>query len=361
MTTSSKAIHQKMTKLVINSLRDKHEIKKSYNPWVDFIMDGKNVKVNAHKIVGRRKKYVVMEYATDRKSDKYSPIDIQAFAIPGESKIYFIKKQDLYNQVDQGLQSNSFNFRITNTGDVLKNNGLCISIELNTFKGLKGMESIYKVYDGQDMSMDDKNKLVEQYEPLVNKMTKQFVSKVQCSWDDIKSMAYEGLAIAINTYDETKSNMNFLQYAAFAIRNNILTSLDNELRTVKMSAYAQKITAERGESSFTSVSLTTISGESGNDDRDVISKEYKHGLYDSASFQYGDIYNYIYQRINDSFPERDCQMFYMSFGINGYEEMKGKDIAKTLGVSEGLVSQKVKKIITFIRKDDDLCEMLSNL
>lgn len=205
------------------------------------------------------------------------------------------------------------------------------------------------------------NKLVKQYEPLVNKLTKQFTSKVQCSWDDVKSMAYEGLAIAINTYDETKSKMTFLQYAAFAIRNNILTSLDNELRTVKMSAYAQKITAERGESSFTSVSLTTISGESGNDDRDVISKEYKHGLYDSASFQYGDIYNYIYQRINDSFPERDCQMFYMSFGINGYEEMKGKDIAKTLGVSEGLVSQKVKKIITFIRKDDDLCEMLSNL
>ena len=174
-------------------------------------------------------------------------------------------------------------------------------------------------------------------------------------------MAYEGLAIAINTYDETKSKMTFLQYAAFAIRNNILTSLDNELRTVKMSAYAQSIAKERGDALFTSVSMTTICGESGNDDRDVISKEYKNGLYEGASFQYGDIYDYIYQRINDTFSERDCQMFYMSFGINGFEEMKGKDIAKTLGVSEGLVSQKVKKIITFIRKDDDLCEMLSNL
>ena len=41
--------------------------------------------------------------------------------------------------------------------------------------------------------------------------------------------------------------------------------------------------------------------------------------------------------------------------------MKGKDIAAEMGISEGLVSQKVKKIVTWIRKDNELCEMLSNL
>ena len=210
----------------------------------------------------------------------------------------------------------------------------------------------------------EQNKLAIQYEPLVNKITKQFAGKVCASWDEIKSMALEGLVIAFNTYDENRSEMTFLQFAGFAIRNNILTSLDNELRTVKMSAYAQKKAIEAGETLFTSVSMTTISGEKSstkNSESDNISKEYKYGLYEGPKWEYGDIYNYLYQRIENKFSERDCQIFYMAFGLNGYDEVKGKDIAKILNISEGLVSQKTKKIISFIRKDNDLCEMLSNL
>jgi DNA-directed RNA polymerase specialized sigma subunit len=41
--------------------------------------------------------------------------------------------------------------------------------------------------------------------------------------------------------------------------------------------------------------------------------------------------------------------------------MKGKEIAKEMGVSEGLVSNRNKKIIEWIRKDTNLCEVLANL
>ena len=51
----------------------------------------------------------------------------------------------------------------------------------------------------------------------------------------------------------------------------------------------------------------------------------------------------------------------MVFGLNGHEETKGKDIAKYFGISEGLVSQKVKKVIKFIKNDEELCEILGNL
>jgi DNA-directed RNA polymerase specialized sigma subunit len=51
----------------------------------------------------------------------------------------------------------------------------------------------------------------------------------------------------------------------------------------------------------------------------------------------------------------------MAFGLNGYEEFKGKEIAKELKISEGLVSQKIKKITKWIKQDADLCEMLQNL
>ena len=105
------------------------------------------------------------------------------------------------------------------------------------------------------MTEIERNNLVRDYEPLINKLTKQFVDKVHYPWAEIKSMAYEGLAIAMSTYDPERSKMTFTQFAGFAIRNNILTSLDNELRTIKMSAYAQKVSISSSISVFSLISL----------------------------------------------------------------------------------------------------------
>ena len=203
----------------------------------------------------------------------------------------------------------------------------------------------------------DRNELAKQYEPLVNKLTKQYTSRIQVEWNIVKSMAQEGLVIAMTSYDETKSKMTFTQFAAFAIRNNILSKLDEELRTVKLSSYAQKKAKEAGESLFNTVSIDQPVSA----DEDVKPREIVMGMYESAKFDDGDVYDYLYSRIDEKFLERDCKIFYKTFGLKGEEEMKGKDIAAEMGISEGLVSQKVKKIISWIRKDNELCEMLSNL
>lgn len=219
--------------------------------------------------------------------------------------------------------------------------------------------------DYRNSTLSERNKLVKQYEPLVNKITSQFHSRGLMAWDDIKSMAYEGFVIAINTYDSKKSKMTFTQFAAFAIRNNILTSIDNELRTVKMSAYAQKKANESGEAVFNSVSMSALTGSYADGltgkDNERMSKEYRYGLYEGARWETGNAYEYLYYRLENSFNERDCQIFYMSFGLKDYEDMKGKEIAKYFGISEGLVSQKVKKMINFIKKDGELREMMANL
>ena len=105
----------------------------------------------------------------------------------------------------------------------------------------------------------EKNQLVKQYEPLINKLVAQFINgNVKCSWKDLKSYAYEGFAIAIQKYDDSRSTMNFTQYAAFSIRNNILTALNNELRTVKLDAYAQKVVEKQGGSSFNMISIDSF-------------------------------------------------------------------------------------------------------
>ena len=210
----------------------------------------------------------------------------------------------------------------------------------------------------KDLTQEEKNKLAIQYEPLVNKLVNQWHKKGLTTWDQLKSMAYEGLALAINTYDDEKSKMNFMQYASFAIRNNILTSLDNELRTVKLSNYAQKKVTERGESLFNTVSID-VSIRADEDKRNP--QEIRLNMFTGAKFSDGDVFSYIYTRLETTFSEKDCVIFYKVFGLKGYDEMKGKDIAREFGVSEGLISQKIKRITTWIRKDNELCEMLQNL
>lgn len=208
------------------------------------------------------------------------------------------------------------------------------------------------------MTEREKNEFVKQYEPLVNKLTKQFTSKISVEWSIIRSMALEGLVLAMNSYDETRSEMTFTQYAAFRIRNNILTCLDDELRTVKLSNYAQKKAKESGEALFNTVSIDHSVID---DDDSMKPREIVMGMYEPARFDDGDVYEYLYTRIQAQFPERDCKIFYKSFGLHGEDDMKGKDIAKEFNISEGLVSQKIKKIIEWIRKDTDLCEMFANL
>ena len=217
--------------------------------------------------------------------------------------------------------------------------------------------------DYKNLTEIEKNQLAKQYEKLVNKLINQYFKRGLCTWNVLSSMAWEGFAIALNNYDETRSKMNFTQYAAFAIRNNILNGLNNELRTVKMSAYVQKKATEQGYTTFNTISMDIQEGWNNNDDsapnfksNAVISK-----MAEPCKFADGDVFEYIYSRLEDNFSERECKVFYMSFGLKEYDVLKGYEIAKELGISAGIVSKHLKNIITWIRKDTEICEMLQNL
>lgn len=209
------------------------------------------------------------------------------------------------------------------------------------------------------MTEAQKNELVEQYTPLINKLTKQFFDSNQgmCSWSDLYSMALEGFALAISKYDSERSAMTFTQYAAYAIRNNILTCLNEETRTVKLSAYAQKVVIANGGTLFNTVSID----QPITNDEDAKPRDMVMGMYEEEKFSNGDVFKYLYSRLEDQFNQRDRDMFYKIFGLHGFDETPNKDIAKEYGVSEGLVSQRVKKVINWIKQDRDLCEMLSSI
>lgn len=317
-----------------------------------FVWDGRKCAIYTHKTFNQSgQSFMPVEYSVDDHSDFVYDFDDMIFVdYFNKNYIYRIPKINMYNSINNGVSKKRSLYRVPQF-DVLKNRGLCVNIELGEFKRLDGM-SIY--------NLDNlRQNVPSTYNPLVNKIVKQFFEKGTTSWDQLLSMAYEGLALAMNNYDPWRSDMNFTQYAAFSIRNNILTSLDNELRVVKLSNYAQKKAIEYGESLWNSVSIDALTSK--NDDDHTVNKENILNIYENAKFDDGDVFEYLYMRLESNFPQRECLMFYKTFGLKGYEELKGKDISKELGVSEALVSQKISKIKSWIRKDRDICEMLQNL
>lgn len=193
-------------------------------------------------------------------------------------------------------------------------------------------------------------KLAKQYEPLVNKITSQMT--IKCSkypWNDIKSMAYEGLSVAIHTYDETKSKMTFTQFAAFCIRNYILIGINNEMHTVKYPAYARK-------NFEPNISISSIDAPVNTEHSSNV--EMYFNTYYEEKFDVN-VIDYLISKLCKIFCEKDTKIFCLYFGLNG-EEIKGKDIAAKLGVSTAYISQKIKMMITAIKKDDELFEMLSD-
>lgn len=223
----------------------------------------------------------------------------------------------------------------------------------------------FEDYKNGTLSKSQEKEFVKQFEPLVFKITKQFTSRVKIEWERVLSMAWEGFSLALVKYDPSRSSMSFVQYAGFSIRNNILSSLDNELRTVKLSAYAQARVSEKYGSKglFNTVSIDAPARR-GDSDSDQESRPVHRNLLDrpvQEKFSDGDTFEYIYQRLEERFRPRDCDMFYKAFGLKDFDEKRGKEIAQEYGVSEGLVSQKVNKIIRYMRQDSDICDMLARM
>ena len=208
--------------------------------------------------------------------------------------------------------------------------------------------------------IDCTNELVKQYKPLINKITFQFYNRIKMiSWEDTLSMAYEGFALAAKNYDEARSKLTFGQYAAWCMRNNILTSIDNELRTVKLSNYAQKRTTKLGHSTYNTVSITNI------EEKDSTwlnhSREYVFGLYEEQPKTNEDINLLILPFIKRKFGEKKCDIFEKYFGIGNYLDNKipVKDIAKYHNCTSGYISQQIKRMIKAIQNNSKLIDQVS--
>lgn len=240
-----------------------------------------------------------------------------------------------------------------------------------------------------------RNAVVKKYQGLVNKIVNQYVGKTVMSRDDIYSAALLGLTYAMNDYgkakkvkknepedaDETIDNdeenevekldktkqTTFGQYAAQRIRFTIIHDIRNISRTVRVPVSAQN--KEKDETGSITAS-NTVSGDrrvGGEDD------ENSRTLFDTMAVYADDadsnansedmqkVLQKAYDKIEKEFPGKISDIFFSLYGVNGYEQMQNKELAKKYDVSPSNINYAVFKVTKFIQTDPSMKKIFKDI
>lgn len=209
-----------------------------------------------------------------------------------------------------------------------------------------------------NVQVSNESQLLEKFTPLIIKITKQFSSKINMSWDEIYCMAMEGALFGIREYDPKKSKMSLFSYVGFAIRNNIYNEVTKTSHTVRMSAYMFDKANKEGKSTFTSISMTAVCGETGGEDS--YSREGRYGLYENEHYDGQNPMDLLYEFAEKKLSERERNILYGYFGLKD-DEIKLKDLAKANGITIGRASQILSGVIKKIRNNNVLVDALSQI
>lgn len=219
-----------------------------------------------------------------------------------------------------------------------------------------------------DLSIDlstssGRNAVAKMYMPMVHKIVNQYVGSSSLSKQELISAALQGLTDAMNEWKSNPKNgeahVAFKTFAAYRIQQQILSDINNLSHSLAgVNWYAVKNGAHVDASSIDSMMT-------GDDAMDIEKMSFL-GIEDStngASKEREDKnWNLIYKLIENQFKQRDVDIFYRYFGLHGYKREKSKDIAKSMGMSEGNIRNSIiNKIISFLKKDKKAIEILSDI
>jgi DNA-directed RNA polymerase specialized sigma subunit len=213
-----------------------------------------------------------------------------------------------------------------------------------------------------------RNACAKQYVGLVNKIVNQFVGKCPLGKPELMSAGQLGFVHAMNTWRKNVKNtpedvdnktVPFKTYAGYCVRNQILQDINNLGYIVKTN---QNAIAKHGSSLFQGKSLDGF-GVNNDDDfkQDRLAvlgiEDADHNLSKNEE----DLFKDLYKFIDGKFKQRDIDIFYRYFGLNGYQKEKGKDIAKHLGISASMVTAVVNMILNNLKKDKKAMDILMDL
>jgi DNA-directed RNA polymerase specialized sigma subunit len=209
-------------------------------------------------------------------------------------------------------------------------------------------------------SQAGRNAVSKLYTPMVLKIVNQWVGKSSLDKASLISAGMAGLADAINDWKrepdaKTGRVVPFKTYAGFRIKQQILNDINSYSHGLSGTNWYSAKQASDGKINIDTTSLDSLNtaieldhiGALGANDTDK---------NDESRWKK------LFNELDRKFTQRDTDIFYRFFGVNGRTKEKSKDIAKSYGMSEGNIQNSViKKMIKYIKNNKTLTDMLLDI
>lgn len=206
-----------------------------------------------------------------------------------------------------------------------------------------------------------RNACAKMYMPMLNQIVKNYVGTSKLSKPELMSAAGQGFSDAMNDWrkDGTEENsVPFKTYAAFRIKQQIIHDIIELSYTVSTNWYGVK---KMGSSVLTAVSIDNDRDEFDGIDTDRLSylgvEDPNYNLTKSEE----ENWNELFKLLEGWFKQRDIDIFYRFMGLKGYNKEKGKDIAKSLGISQQLVTGVVAAILRKLKSNPKAMDILKDI
>lgn len=206
-----------------------------------------------------------------------------------------------------------------------------------------------------------RNAAAKIYMPLVYKIVNQYIGKSRLNKSDLMSAALIGFTNAMNDWkgkDEEGKTVSFKTYAGYRIKQQILNDMDELGHT--LSGTNWYATQKYGADVLDAISLDGLPRDADGD----FKQDHLAGLgvEDKPSRDEEKLWDKLYKLIEKQFSQRDCDVFYRFFGLNGRKREKSKDIAKSYGMSEGNIRNSIlNKIIKWLKSNNLTSDILSDI
>lgn len=215
-------------------------------------------------------------------------------------------------------------------------------------------------------SQQGRNAATKVYMPMIYKIVNQYLGKSSLSKQELMSAALVGFTSAMNdwkrkTGDEDEENkVTFKTYAAYRAKQQILNDMNELSHTLSgTNWYATKNYGDKLDAFSLDGILGDDNGEFKQDRLAIL------GVSDADWELNGDEskqWKSLFDLLEKMFTQREVNIFYRFFGLNGYKKEKSKDIAKSYGMSEGNIRNSIiNKMINFLKKDKKANNILTGI
>jgi DNA-directed RNA polymerase specialized sigma subunit len=275
------------------------------------------------------------------------------------------------------------------TYDEIRKLAAKVKPEVKGLPQIMSVEDFNNVISGRrdvgDITLDletdrGRERCARQYAGLITAIASKYRG-AGLEWNDLIGAGHMGLTKAMNDYhrpdevvdmedgldNDTKKevkkrkSLSFKQYASYRIMQQILNDLNNLSRTVRITQYEYEKNKKAGNTkgNFNTISVDQTIDDEGQTlvDRMAAFSNGNDAFKQDVKTQW----DKVYKLIDDRFTARTASVFYKYFGLRGYKQMKGVEIAKEMRITGAAVSMYVKQIMNFLKSDKKTCAILQDL